>query len=104
MKRPLFNGNAPIGLRETPARVQRHEIVSRIKKKEKKETQGMANIHPSACGLQEQVPVLIFLCACVCVCMSSSQLSRSSGPDVGRCWWNASQKRKPSHVNISTIP
>lgn len=35
MKRPLFNSNAQIGLQETPARVQRHEIVSRIKKKKK---------------------------------------------------------------------
>ena len=63
--------------------------------------------------VHELVPALVFVfisvcvsvCVCVCVLtrMRTLWLSCSCWPGVGRCLWKASQKRKLSHVNISTI-
>lgn len=106
MKYPFFNTNAWNGLQEVPGCVQRREINSVGNKNAK---YCMVNIQRSGCGLCKQyggaqASTCAYLSVHVCVRISSSWLSCSSRPNVGRCLWKASQKRKLSHVNISAIP
>lgn len=110
MKCPLFYSNAwsvAGSMERVPGRVQKHGIkVGNKNMRHGGNWWEWLRVVQSSVVVHEQVPALVFVLIYVCVCTCEhvkQRLSCSSWPGVGRCLWKASQKRKLSHVNISTI-